>query len=354
MRPLKRDTVPKRSPAVGRRPRAGGTARLEEVARLAGVSPITVSRVINRPEMVADVTRGKVQAAMATIAYVPNLAAGALASQRTRLIAGVFPTIAHSIFSDTVQGLSDTLANHGYQLLLGVAGYASGTEREDDLVRTILGRRPDGVLLTGVIHSETARRYLMQSGIPVVETWDLTPTPIDMLVGFSHYEVGRAMARHFRKRGYRRPAVIAADDQRAQARARGFVDTWREGAARSKVPVVSVTAPSNFEKGRQGLSELLQRHPATDAVFCGSDIIAAGALLEAQARAIAVPAQLAVAGFADMDLAAQMTPALTTVSVGGYRIGAQAGEMLLARIEGGGVVDKRVDAGFRIVERASA
>lgn len=346
MRPAKRNE--KAKPPKRRRATTG--ARLEEVARLAGVSPITVSRVINKPELVTEGTRRTVQAAIAKIAYVPNLTAGSLASQKTRLIAAVFPTIAHSIFSETIQGLSDRLADSGYQLVLGVSGY--GASREDALVQTILARRPDGVLLTGVVHSEVARRFLVQAGIPVVETWDLTKTPIDMLVGFSHYGVGQAMAKYFLRRGYRRPAVISADDQRATARAQGFLDTLRD--AGMSPPSLAVAAPSSLEKGRRALRELAKAHPKTDAVFCGSDIIAAGALLEAQASGVRVPKQLAVAGFADMELAAQMTPSLTTVSIEGYRIGTLAAEMLLERIGGGKPPEPVLDTGFRIIERESA
>jgi LacI family gluconate utilization system Gnt-I transcriptional repressor len=123
---------------------------------------------------------------------VPNRLAGGLASTRSRLVAAVVPTISGPVFLETVQALTEALAEQGYQLMLGQSGYAGS--REDALLEAIIGRRPDGIVLTGIMHSAEGRRRLLASGIPVVETWDLTPTPIDMLVGFSHVEVGRAVA----------------------------------------------------------------------------------------------------------------------------------------------------------------
>jgi len=123
---------------------------------------------------------------------VPNLLAGGLASTRSRLVAAVVPTISGPVFLETIQSLTEALAERGYQLMLGQAGYAGS--REDALLEAIIGRRPDGIVLTGIMHSAEGRKRLLAAGIPVVETWDLTPTPIDMLVGFSHVEVGRAVA----------------------------------------------------------------------------------------------------------------------------------------------------------------
>ena len=165
---------------------------LHDVAKLAGVAPITASRALNTPNQVSAEVLRKVSDAVARTGYVPNLLAGGLASTRSRLVAAVVPTIAGPVFLETVQSLTEALAERGYQLMLGQAGYAGA--REDALLEAIIGRRPDGIVLTGIMHSAEGRRRLLASGIPVVETWDLTPTPIDMLVGFSHAEVGRAVA----------------------------------------------------------------------------------------------------------------------------------------------------------------
>lgn len=166
-----------------RRARKGtGAVTLHEVARLADVAPITVSRAINTPARVSRQVLERVQEAIAQTGYVPNRLAGGLASARSRLVAAVVPTISGPIFQNTIQALHETLVQHGCQLMLGQSGYADS--REDELIDAIVGRRPDGIVLTGVLHSTEGRKRLLASGIPVVETWDLSPTPIDMLVGF--------------------------------------------------------------------------------------------------------------------------------------------------------------------------
>src|ERR1700682_2340697 len=181
--------------------RGSGGLTLTDVARLAGVSPITVSRALNTPEQLTADTLARVQEAVARTGYVPNRVAGGLASSRSRLVAALVPTVASPVFLETVQAGTDTLAQAGYQVMLGQSGY--GETREDALLDAIIGRRPDGVILTGVMHSPEGRRRLAAAGIPVVETWDLTPTPIDMLVGFSHEKVGVAVAEYLHFRGSR-------------------------------------------------------------------------------------------------------------------------------------------------------
>jgi len=168
--------------------------RMEDVATLAGVSMITVSRVINSPDKVAEVTRIKVEKAIRTLGYVPNLMAGSLASSKSRLIGAIVPTIDNSIFAETIRGLSKTLASNGYELLLGQTGYVDNAEER--IVSTFLGRRVDAMVLTGIRHTDKTRSQLKDSGIPVVETWDLSDRPIDMLVGFSNLEAGAAMGRY--------------------------------------------------------------------------------------------------------------------------------------------------------------
>ena len=153
-------------PGTPRRSRRGtGAVTLHDVAKLAGVAPITASRALNTPAQVSEEVRKKVADAVARTGYVPNRLAGSLASTRSRLVAAVVPTIAGPVFLETVQSLTEALAEQGYQLMLGQAGYAGN--REDALLDAIIGRRPDGIVLTGILHSPEGRRRLMACGIPV-------------------------------------------------------------------------------------------------------------------------------------------------------------------------------------------
>ncbi len=338
------------SPA--RRSRRGsGAVTLHDVAKLAGVAPITASRALNTPAQVSPEVLRKVSEAVARTGYVRNVLAGGLASTRSRLVAAVVPTIAGPVFLQTVQSLTEALAEQGYQLMLGQSGYTDS--REDALLDAIIGRRPDGIVLTGILHSTEGRRRLLAAGIPVVETWDLTPTPLDMLVGFSHTEVGRAVVDFLRARGRRRLAVVAGDDERSRRRHQAFCDAARE-AGLTEVALIYVPAPTTLGSGRRALAELLASAPGSEAVFCSSDLLALGVMTEAQARGIAVPDRLAVVGFGDLEFAADLHPALSTVRIDSAAIGRQAARFIVDRAEGREVAERVVDIGFSIVDRASA
>jgi len=339
--------------AAPKRRRSKGTSlTLRDVARLANVAPITASRALNTPEAVSDEILQRVREAVERTGYVPNLLAGGLASRRSRLVAAVVPTITGSVFLETVQALTDTLAASGYQMMLGQAGYAGS--REDALLEAIIARRPDGVILTGIMHSTLARRRLVASGIPVVETWDLTPNPVDMLVGFSHEQLGAAVAHFLQRRGRRHVASITADDERAIRRHAAF------GAAAESLGIAGdilcqhvVPAPSTVASGREGLRVLLARAPGIDAIFCSSDMVALGVLIEAQALGITVPAQLAIVGMGDLALSRDLQPPLTTVRVDGTLIGDTAARYIMQRADGRPVEQPIRDVGFTIVERGT-
>lgn len=346
-------------PAGGRdrrpRRRSGGVT-LREVASLAGVAMITASRAINTPDQVSAATLARVRDAVEKTGYVPNMLAGGLASSRSRLVAAVVPTILGPVFLETIQSLTDSLAAAGYQLMLGQSGYNGS--REDALLDAIIGRRPDGIILTGIMHSEEGRRRLLASGIPVIETWDLTPCPIDMLIGFSHEKIGPAVVEHLVSRGRQRLAALTADDERALRRKTGFVEAARaRGLAMDGLeglPTGIVRAPTTLGSGRTGLTDLLARHPGIDAIFCSSDLLALGVLIEAQVQGIPVPDRLAVVGFGDLAFARDVHPALTSVRIDGTSIGRLAARLIVDRAEGRGVAERVIDVGFSIVPRASS
>jgi LacI family gluconate utilization system Gnt-I transcriptional repressor len=335
-----------------RRPRRGsGAVTLHDVAKLAGVAPITASRALNTPDKVSAGVLEKVSAAVARTGYVRNRLAGGLASARSRLVAVVVPTISGPVFLRTVQALTEELAERGYQVMLGQSGYDNS--REDALLEAIIGRRPDGIVLTGIMHTPEGRKRLLAAGIPVVETWDITPTPLDMLVGFSHVEAGRAVAAFLIGKGRRRLALVAGNDERAKRRAQAFQAAAGD-AGLGDVPVVYVSAPTTLKHGRNAMAELLNSAPDLDAVFCSSDLLALGVMTEAQTRGVAVPGRVAVVGFGDIDYAADLQPALTSVRIDGMAIGRQAAQFIVDRAEGRAVEPRVVDIGFSIVERESA
>ena len=326
--------------------RSPRSVTLHDVAREAGVSLITASRALSNPDKVSEATIERVRAAAEATGYVPNMLAGGLKSQRSLTVAALVPVISVPQFLPTVQALTEELDAAGYQLILGQTGYDRA--REPALLQTMVGRRVDGIVVAGLLAADAAVERLRRLGIPVVETWDLTQRPVDMLVGFSHMKVGSTVAGYFLAKGWRRLGIATADDERARQRMEGF-----QSAAGSDVTTAVVKAPGTVRAGRQALADLLSRDPALRAVYCSSDVMAHGVLTEARARGLRVPQDLAVCGFGDADFAAWLEPALSTVHIAGADIGRKAAQMILQRCHGQAVEPRVLDVGFEIVERAS-
>jgi LacI family transcriptional regulator, gluconate utilization system Gnt-I transcriptional repressor len=326
---------------------------MSDVAAAAGVAPMTVSRVLNSPERVSPATAQRVRVAIEGLGYLPNLVAGGLSSRRTRMVAAIVPTMAHPMFADLVQNFTDVLRARGYEVMLSLSGYAGLSEAA--LLRAVLGRRPDALLLTGAAHDAPTRQMLADAAIPVVEVFDVARRPIDMLVGVDHAAAGAAVAAYFRAKGHDRFAVFGAADRRAQLRARSFAQAARRGGGTLLAETVT-PAPSTIGAGRAALRALLLKagaRRARVALFCSSDLVAFGALTEARANGVAVPQALAVCGFGDFELSAMSDPPFTTVSVEGARIGRDAATFLLDRLDGA-TTAPLVQVPFRIVERASS
>jgi len=332
----------------------GGTTELpltvREVALAAGVSPITVSRALHRPALVSEATREHVLAVVKELGYVPNLLAGSLASSKSRLVAILLPTIANSIYASVVQAIMERLTEAGYQALIGPTGYSP--EKEEELLEAILGRRPDGIVLTGTLHTPASRERLAALGIPVVEAWDLGTEALDMQVGFSHEQVGEALAEYFVARGYRRFGVISVDDPRALRRNLALRARLVELGI-SELPMEVLPLPATWEVGRIGLSRLLEHPTPPELVLCSSDTLALGVVAEASSRGLRIPEQLAVVGFGDTSNGRFATPALSTVSVNADEMGRAVAQSLLDRLAGNRQA-VRLDTGFALVERQSS
>lgn len=334
------------------KPLAPAGTTLADVAKVAGVSKITASRAFSNPGVVTEATRRKVQEAATQIGYVPNFVAGSLKSRRSRLIACVVPTIASgSVFLPAVRSMTQAFERLGYHVMLSQRGY--GRTQENEQIETVLARRPDGIVLTGTFSSATARHRLKASGLPIMEMWDMTRSPIDMLVGFSHKAVGRSAASYLYSKGHRHMAMISAIEPRSAAREAGFVaEVQRLGL--SAPLIYSVEPPTRMSHGRQGLVQLLQQSNETpDAIFCTTDMVALGVMAEAQLQGLRMPQQLAVLGFGDMDFAADATPSLTTVHIDNEQLGERAATLMVEALDGQRT-QHIVDMGFKIVERASA
>ena len=348
MRPAAAPSTVKPRPALRQARRGHGRATLADVAGAAGVTAITVSRYLRQPERVAPATARAVAAALLATGYLPNKQAGVLASAASapaggaRMVAALIPSIANSIFAETVQGLADALQGSGCELLLAATGYSA--EREEEQLRALLGWFPSALVVTGRQHSPGALALLRQAqsrGTPVIEIWDHHPEPgaeSFTQIGFDHEQVGQAMAEHLIDRGHRKLAYVdsgVAEDFRAHERGDGFL----AAAKRRGVPARRVTAPAieAIEAGRRALAALLgaDGRPSVRAAAFANDHLACGALFEARARSLAVPHDLALLGFGDFSLGRQLDPPLSTVHTPRFEIGQAAAQALLQSLESG-------------------
>lgn len=328
-------------------PGATDRARMEDVAKVAGVALVTVSRAINTPDKVSPKTLATVRKAIAELGYVPNLTAGSLASNRSQIIGAIVPTLSNSLFAETIDGLSDVLASQGYQLLIAQTGYQQSNEI--GLVDAFLGRGVDGIVLTGVNHGKGVRQRLRRARIPVVETWEFTSRPIDMVAGFSNRAAGATVAAYLAGKGYRSLGYIGTAEERSAKRLKGYIEeALRQGCT---IDYELVGAPSVITDGETAFSQLHSRVPDLRAVFCSNDGMAIGALTQCRRAGLAVPEQIAVVGFSDTPIAGAYVPALTSVQHQRKEMGVRAGEMLLARLQGKAHKHVSADLGFRIIER---
>ncbi len=331
---------------------------MADVAERAGVSTMTVSRALRDGGVVSVSTRKRVMQAVDELGYTLDRSAGTLSSKRSGFIAAIVPTINNSNFSDTTQGITDAIEGRGLQVLLGYSDY--GIEKEARLIEAMLRRRPEGLILTGGRHTARSRKLLAASGIPIVETWDVPLDPLGHVVGFCNASSVRALVVQLHARGYRDIGFIggtSARDSRGFDRRRGYVQAVADcGLPRGRMLALG-EPPISMEVGGRAMAQLLERWPSLDAVVCVSDLSAFGALMECHRRGWDVPGRIAVAGFGDFEVGRYTYPRLTTVRVDAYRIGRDAGEVLLrsiaARRGGRPVTRETLQIPFEIMERES-
>ncbi|WP_168201472.1 LacI family DNA-binding transcriptional regulator [Kushneria phosphatilytica] len=339
--------------ATPRQRRGSQRVTMGDVARIAGVSPSTVSLYLRRPDEVSEQRGQRIQAAVERLGYLPNTMAGGLASSRSRIIGVLVPTISNSFFAATLDTLEKRLREAGYQLLIGNTEFDEA--REEELVRSMMSWSPAGLVMTGFRHGRRTVSMLLDSDIPLVEMWDYGQPALDMVAGFSHYATGQLIARHLLERGYRDTAFISPSfsrDVRAGERYRGFQEGMEQGGAR--VTMRELGGATDTAEAGALLSELMAERPSISAVFCANDMVALGVMFECQRRGWEIPGRLAVAGFGNLEFTPNTVPPLTTVEPPKYEIGRQVAELLLARLGKSDAPGARqVDLGVRLITRES-
>jgi LacI family transcriptional regulator, gluconate utilization system Gnt-I transcriptional repressor len=331
---------------------------IRDVSRLAGVSRMTVSRVVRDLDLVLPETRDRVNKAIADLGYVPDRAAGSLTTRRSGFIALILPTLTNANFAGVAHGLTESLRERDYHLLIAYTDYSQA--EEDRQLRNLLARRPEALVITGSVHQRSAARLLLTADIPVVEIADLPRQPIQHAVGFSNYQAGRTAARYLIERGFRAISAVASAtdgdviDHRGEERMRGFEDELRLNGRSTDLVIRHGKAPVSYEHGAAVAGMLFARSPKPDAVFAVSDLSAVGMVMEFQRRGMRVPEDLSVMGFGDFDIGAQIIPALTTIHVDFRALGSRTGQLLLELLSAdAGDAPRMIDIGLTVVERAS-
>ena len=304
---------------------------LKDVAAKAGVSPITVSRVVNGAHGVRANMREKVEAAIAELGYIPNRSASVLASSKSKLIGVLIPSLSNVVFNDVLRGIYDIAATANYQVLLFNTHYSPVEEMR--AIRTLLGQSPEGIIVTGGEQTPASRTMLQEANVPVVQIMGKVDNPIDINVGFSQVDAGEAVAQLLLDRSYRKIAFIGARmDPRTCQRQAGFEKRLSALNLLDKKRIVTTTEPSSLAMGAKLFRELMTVTDGDcDAVFCCNDDLGIGVLHECKKMQINVPEQFGVCGFNDIEMAAFTDPSLTTVRVNRYQMGRRAMELIFEK-----------------------
>lgn len=311
---------------------------LHDVARAAGVSTATVSRALNAPNLLTVATRDLVLRIVEELGYTPHFGGRALVSNRTHTVGAVIPTMENAIFARGLQAFQETLANAGTTLLVASSGY--DPQREFEQIRSLVGRGVDGLMLIGADRSPAAYDFLARRETPFVLSWNYRASGAHCFVGFDNRQAAFAMASKVIACGHRRIGVIAgitAGNDRARDRVDGIRAALQEaGIAHDDVLVLE--AVYTLDAGRRACMQLLQQTPRPTAIVCGNDVLAVGAIAQAKALGLHVPRDLSVTGFDDLELAAVVTPTLTTVQVPHRAMGEASAVALLALGDGASAV----------------
>lgn len=325
---------------------------LGDVAKVAKVSEMTVSRVLSGKSKVSDATKGKVKKVIEQLGYVPNHLAGSLATSRSNQVAVIIPSLMNNVFPEVMAGITDHLERAGYNAVIGISDY--NVDKEESLIRSMVSWRPAGIILVGSQRSPSARNILRNASVPVVEIMELYDDPIDICVGLDHREAGAAIAAHLIARGYRRFGYVGFHeiDSSAARRFHGIREVLERSGQSIKAEKL-FERPPDIEMGKEGLASLLEMSADLEAVFFSNDTAAIGGLLLCWERGIDVPGQLAVAGFSGLKSGQVMPRKLTTIATERYKIGTFGARAVLNRLDGQ-PVSPRLDLGFYLIEGETA
>lgn len=340
-------------PHKSRWPDPHSAVTLADVARLAEVSEITVSRILRDKGPVSARTRARVMDAVNQLGYVPNRIAGTLASATSNLMGVVIPSLSNIVFPEVLQGIHAALASSGFQPVVGVTGYDKHIEER--LVRALLAWKPAAMIIAGFEHTDTTRRTLEQGRIRVAQLMDIDSVPIDIAVGLSHRSAGYDTGRYLVRRGYRRFGYVGHDwiaDHRARLRWEGLTAALADAGV-SLVDQAVFDGPSSTAAGRGMLADLLDRTADLDVVVFSNDDMAVGGVFHCLGSGLVPKRDIALFGFNGLEIGQSLPMPLSTIRSNRYLIGKIAVETILLQPDrpGDPII---IDTGYEILEGGTA
>ena len=327
-------------------------AKISDVAREARVSPATVSRVLNHPEIVRAKLRDKVARAIATLSYTRDSAGRALKSGRMRTIGAIVPTLGLSIFAEGVEAMQNRLSESGYTLLIANSQYDQRRELQE--MQSLIERGVDGIALVGGSHGPELRALIRQAGVPVITTYVAKAEAGIPAIGVDNGAATRELTKFLLDLGHVAfGAIVNIPPSNDRSRAR--LDGIQRALSRAGIilrPTQIIRADHSLAQGRSAFRQLINDHPDTTAIICTTDTLAIGAMAEARHMGFSVPDAISITGFDDVELAAQVDPPLTTISVPAAEIGRGAADYLINAIAGM-PIPQSVQVPYRLIIRSS-
>lgn len=302
---------------------------LADVARRANVSTATVSRCLNSPERVGKSTRERVMKAVDELGYAPNFGAQALAARQTNTIGAVIPTMENAVFARGLQAFQEELVAHGKTMLLASSAY--NAELEEKQIRALVARGADALLLIGYDRRPEIYKFLDMRNVPTLIAWSYTPGETRAAIGFDNRAAMSAFASEVIAKGHRHIACISAPN-RSNDRARGRVQGIQDAMVQAGLDANSlhlIETPYGIETGYVAFKQIMTEAPQTTAVMCVNDVLAVGAMRGAREMGFAVPNDISITGFDDIEIATLTEPALATVHVPHREMGRRAAAMLI-------------------------
>lgn len=319
---------------------------LSDIAVMVGVTKMTISRYLKDPSSVSDKTRKKIEKAINDTGYVPSRIPDIFSNRNSKAIGILIPSLSNQVFSSLCHGIESVTKSYGYQTLIAHYGYSA--KEEENKIRSLLSYHVDGLILTESEHTSVTRKRIRALNIPVVETMDLPDKPLDMVVGLDHYQAAYELIMTMIRRSRRHIVYLGARlDRRTRLRLEGYTQAMLDSGL---IPHSVLTEEhSSFSLGHELMIKTLQQIPYVDGIFCTNDDVAIGAMMYCQSHNIALPEQIAIAGYNGLDIGKAIRPRLASVDTQRTEIGRLAAELLIKRLSGEKLENKQINVGYKLL-----